>query len=65
MKCRLVEINESKAIFISIFMLKNGFSLVKKVLRRLQNAPYISKFSGGGACPLTLLHNFESTFFIG
>jgi len=30
-----------------------------------QIAPFISKFSGGGACPLTPLHYFESTFFIG
>jgi len=32
-----------------------------------QIAPFISKFSGGGggACPLTPLDYFESTFFIG
>jgi len=46
----------------------NGFSLVKKALRKPQIAPnctiYFKIFRGGG-CPLTPLHYFESTFFIG
>jgi len=49
-KCRLVEINESKAIHLHFYAkIKNGFSLVKKALRRPQNAPFISNFSGGHA----------------
>ena len=38
-KCRLVEINESKAIHLHFYAKINGFSLVKKALRMPQNAP--------------------------
>jgi len=36
---RLVEINESKAIHLHFYAKINGFSLVKKALRKPQNAP--------------------------
>ena len=66
-KCRLVEINESKAIHLHFYDKINGFSLVKKALRRPQNAPnctiYFKIFRG--ACPLTPLDYFESTLFTG
>ena len=54
-KCRLVEINESKAIHLHFYAKINGFSLVKKALRRPQNAPdctiYFKIFKRGGMTP--------------
>ena len=56
-KCRLVEINERKAIHLHFHAKINGFSLVRKALLRPQNAHnctiYFKIFRGEGACPLT------------
>ena len=47
--------NESKAIHLHFYAEINGFSLVKKALRRPQNAPnctiYFKIFRGGGMPP--------------